>query len=96
MNLRPFQPARITRTIDALVMLQRTVCREQRDIRLILENPVADLGMGLHMTELLFAEHTGLLNDFDRNLRFAYIMQECAHADDPQLFPAITMGNSED
>ncbi|MNI18782.1 hypothetical protein D3C73_721980 [compost metagenome] len=95
MYLRPFQPARITRAIDTLVMLQRTVCREQRDIRFILENPVADFGMGLHMTELLVTEHTGLLNDFDRDLRFAYIMQQRAHADDPQLFPAIAMGNSE-
>ncbi|MNE55696.1 hypothetical protein D3C80_1505490 [compost metagenome] len=76
MNLRTSQPARIAGAVNTFMMLQCAVCRQQRYIRLFLKNPVPDLRMGLHMAKLFIAKHTGLLDDFDRNLGFADIMQQ--------------------
>lgn len=77
------------------MMLQCTMGREQRDIRLFLKNPVTDLGMRLHMLEFIFTKHPGLLNNFDRNLCLADVMQQRTESNDPQFFLAVAMGNAK-
>ncbi|MNC78442.1 hypothetical protein D3C75_1306520 [compost metagenome] len=62
------------------MMLKGTMGGNQGNSRLVLKHFKSDLGMLLHLIELIIRKFIRLQQDGRRNLRLANIVQQCAHS----------------
>ena len=80
-NLLTVDPIRIAHAIDALVMRANDVC----DLRVVVdvaEDPLADLGVLLHLPTLLESQWTGLLEQASGKPDLANVVHEAAEVDE--------------